>query len=115
MQRNKSPFVRPLDSGSDSDGAPPKFNRPQPLQSQKQVAFNFEPVTPVSPARSSDPDLLDNLAESNSDRQIFSFEGLVEYCKSQFKDVFSVLRSAKNRIMKVERSAASVTTRMTNI
>ena len=106
MYRNKSPFAKGRDS--DSDGAPPKFNRT--FQAPKQPSLSAE-----SPTASTQPEQDSMPLEFNFDRPIRSLEGLVDFCKDQFKDVFNLFKTAKNRIIKVERSTDSMTHRVESI
>ena len=106
MYRNKSPFAKGRDS--DSDGAPPKFNRT--FQAPKQPSLNAE-----SPTASTQPEQDSLSLEFNFDRTITSFDSLVDFCKDQFKDVYKLFKTAKNRIIKVERSTDATTHRVEGI
>ena len=59
-------------------------------------------------------DLEDRTAVGFVDREV-TREGLVDFVKDEFKDVYLILKSAKNRILQVELDQSEVDHRIENV
>ena len=59
-------------------------------------------------------DLEDRTAKGFVDKEV-TREGLVDFVKDEFKDVYLILKSAKNRILQVELDQSEVDHRIENV
>ena len=95
----------------DSDGSPAQASR----FFQKPKKIEDPPMTEVkTKPKNENQDLEDRTAVGFVDKEV-TREGLVDFVKDEFKDVYLILKSAKNRILQVELDQSEVDHRIENV